>query len=59
MQVLFSEGKYQQAAGLLKQSVETPPLDSALFADLGNAYARLGDPDEAEAALKRSIGDRS
>lgn len=53
--VLFSERKYQQAAALLKQCVETPPLDSALFADLGNAYARLGNLDEAEAALKRSI----
>jgi predicted CXXCH cytochrome family protein len=55
VKVLFSEGKYQQAAGLLKQSVETPPLDSALFADLGNAYARMGNLDEAEAALTRSI----
>jgi predicted CXXCH cytochrome family protein len=55
VQVLFSEGKYQQAASLLKQSVEMAPPDSALFADLGDAYARMGDLDEAEAALIRSI----
>jgi len=53
--VLFSESKYQQAADLLQQCVETPPLDSALFADLGNAYARMGKLDAAEAALTRAI----
>lgn len=55
VKVQFSEGKYPQAAELLKQCVETPPLDSALFADLGNAYARQGKLDEAETALKRAI----
>jgi Flp pilus assembly protein TadD len=55
VKVLFAEKKFAEAADLLKQSVETPPLDSALFADLGNAYARTGNLDGAEQALNRSI----
>jgi len=55
VKVLFSQKKYGEAANLLKDSVETRPLDSALFADLGNAYARSGNLDAAEAALGRSL----
>ena len=54
-EVLFSEEKYERAVGILKQAVATPPLDSALFADLGNAYARQGLLDQAQAAIQRSI----
>jgi Flp pilus assembly protein TadD len=55
LSVLFAERKYAQAAILLKQCLAAPPADSALFADLGNAYARMGNLDEAKAALNRSI----
>jgi predicted CXXCH cytochrome family protein len=52
---LISKGEYARATEVLRQAVAAPPLDEALFTDLGNAYLRQHMLPQAQQALHRAL----
>ena len=52
---LISKGEYARATEVLRQAVAAPPLDEALFTDLGNAYLRQQMLPQAQQALHRAL----
>ncbi len=52
---LMGKGEYARATEVLRQAIEAPPADEALFTDLGNAYLHQRMLPQAQQALKRAL----
>src|SRR5208282_1005914 len=57
--ILFNDGKYQEAANLFEQALQTDPTRTEAWTNLGSAYERLNRLEEAEKAhLQGTRGGR-
>ena len=54
-QMYIQDGQFDQAAKLIKKSIEENPLDPDVYYDLGNIYIRLGKFDLAISSLKKAL----
>ena len=52
---MIDQGQFQRAVEVLRPAVTGPPADDALYADLGNAYLRLGQLDPAQQTLRQAL----
>jgi predicted CXXCH cytochrome family protein len=52
---LIGKGEYARATEVLRLAIAAPPVDEALFTDLGNAYLRQHMLPQAQQALKRAL----
>ena len=52
---LLEEAKYEPGIALLRRVVEREPALTAAHIDLGVAYGRIGDLDNAEASLRQAL----
>lgn len=54
-QTHIQNGQFDQAARIIKKSIEESPLDPDVYYDLGNIYIRLGKFDLAIGSLKKAL----
>jgi tetratricopeptide (TPR) repeat protein len=52
---LYDQGKYQEAAEKLQQSIDLNPKEYTYLTDLGKTYYRAGDEESAKAAFRKAI----
>lgn len=54
-QTYFLEGRYEEALGLFRQSIELDPANYRVLYHIGNSLMYVGNYDEAVRALERSV----
>ncbi|MEM9294039.1 MAG: serine/threonine-protein kinase [Acidobacteriota bacterium] len=53
--LLYSVGRFEDAAGSYQRAIQLQPNDPSLYADLGDTYERLERPEAAEGAYQEAL----